>query len=80
MTSTISGKPLTVQTAPGTPPFLHLPADQMDQVSQLMTRHQVRHEVTEFVISMGGKPASGYIRFGWDVDPKAVQVLLDAGH
>ncbi len=77
MTNTITGKPLTVQTAIGTPAFLHLPASMMDRVSQLMAQNDVRHEVTEKLLSVDGKPATGYIRFGWKVDPQTVQNLLD---
>ena len=75
-----TGTPLTVSKDARAPAFLFLRQDQVADVSRLLDQHQVRYEVSNYFTSIDGKPATTYIQFGWKVDPKQVQDILDGSN
>ena len=70
---------LRVSTDGTAGPYIMVPATQLDEVTQLLDRHNVRHWVEEHVISLNGGPEIGVVNLGREGDAEAVQNILDGG-
>ena len=72
-----SKKPLQVLTAGTIWPYIVLPADQLDELRQILDQHRFRYEVDEVFISFDGRPEEALVNFRRGTDAAAVQRALD---
>jgi hypothetical protein len=77
MIDTATNPPLRVSTEGAAGPFILLPVSQVEEVTQLLKNHGIRHWVQESNISLNGGPFTTIIELGHGGDPKKVQALLD---
>ncbi len=70
-------KPLCVSTAGDASPYIMLPVEQVDEVRALLDAHDISYWVDEHAISIDGEPEVTVVNLGRDVDPDAVQSILD---
>ena len=77
MTDTTTKRSLQVKTDGGAGPYIELPFSQLNDVTRLLSRHQIRFWVDEDVISMRGGPEFAEINLERGADVRSVQAILD---
>jgi hypothetical protein len=80
MTDSSTQDRLRVSTDSTAGPYLMVPFSQLNDVEQLLTRHDTHYWVEENVISLNGAPEIATINFGRGADARAVQKILDSVH
>ncbi len=77
MIDTTTQKPLSVE-AYGGPPYMSLPATQLEKVTAVLDAHHIAYSVDEEFLSIDGKPEVAFIDFDRGTDPVMIQRLLDS--
>ncbi len=80
MIDTSTKSTLRVSTEGTAGPFILLPVSQVEEVTQLLKSHGIRHWVQESNFSLNGGPFTTIIELGHGGEPKTVQALLDGIH
>jgi hypothetical protein len=80
MTDATTHQRLSVSTDGTAGPYIMLPVSQLDEVKELLKRHQIHHWVDENAISLNGTPELAVINLGRGANASAVQNILDSVH
>ena len=78
MSDVRNNQPLRVVANWQAGPSITLPVQQVEAVTELLDRRQVRHWVSATAIAWEGKPAVTVINLGLGTDPAFVQQVLDS--
>ena len=77
MTDTTTGQRLEVSKDEGAGPYIVTPEAQLDDLTRLLDRAGIPYWVDEEAISVDGKPEFTVVNFGLNIDPRAIQRILD---
>lgn len=71
-------KSIKISTDGTAGPYVMVRVEQLQQVRDLLRANDIPHWVDHNAISVDGRPAVAVINLGKMIDPRRVQVLLDA--
>jgi hypothetical protein len=77
MTDAATKKPIRVSTDGTAGHYITVPADQLDQVRNLLEANRIRFWVDHRAISVDGRPAMTVVNLWRGTDARQVQTLLD---
>lgn len=77
MIDVITKKPLSVIPDSRAGPYIRVPATQLKQVEELLSKNGISFWTDENIISFDGRPAVGVINLGRRGDAHHVQAVLD---
>lgn len=78
MTDVITNKPLRVTVIGTARPYIELAFSQLEDVQRLLDAQAIHYWVDDMVISFNGGPEMAIIHLAREVNPAAVQTILDS--
>ncbi len=78
MIDSATHKPIEVRFTAEAGPYIRVSVEQLEPLREVLLKHDIRHWVDLFPVSVDGRPAMTKIYIRKGTDPGHVQRLLDA--